>query len=95
VAYIVLAFRLHIFQDMLSQLCHGKLTKQINRCDYESHLWDLFLYGAVDADFTGPAVMLWCPDILYVTNFISFLLYNTSSARDTRALPRFSYLVSL
>jgi len=31
---------------------------------YESHLWDLFVYGAVDADFAGPAVMLWCPDIL-------------------------------
>jgi len=30
-----------------------------------------------------------------VTNFISFLLYNTSRARDTCALPRFSYLASL
>jgi len=33
--------------------------------------------------------------ISVVTNFISFLLYNTSRARDTRALPRFSYLTSL
>jgi len=23
---------------------------------YESHLWNLFLYAAVDADFAGPAV---------------------------------------
>ena len=31
---------------------------------YESHLWDLFLYAAADADFAGPAVTLRCPDIL-------------------------------
>jgi len=32
--------------------------------DYESHLWDSFLYAAADADFAGPAVTLRCPDIL-------------------------------
>jgi len=45
----------------------------------------------------------WAATVLYgnvvnticVMNFISFLLYNTSRARDTHALPRFSYLASL
>ena len=32
--------------------------------DYESHLWDSFLYAAEDADFAGLAVTLRCPDIL-------------------------------
>ena len=30
--------------------------------DYESHLWDSFLYGAADANFAGPGVTLRCPD---------------------------------
>ena len=40
------------------------ITKQLNQYYYESHLLDLFLYAAADADFAGLAVTLQYSDIL-------------------------------